>query len=70
MVLWRMISVGYEADTKIFGSLEFPRFEDVLTDGLDILGGRGDVAALTTRTVLDKDEIAEKMSLKESVVGM
>ena len=57
-----MVSVRDETDSEVFGSLEFARFVDVLTDGLNVLGGRGNVAALTARTVLYKDEVSERWS--------
>lgn len=40
----------------------------MLADGLDVLCGRGDVAALTARAVLNEDKIAERKSVEKGMV--
>lgn len=66
VVLWRVISVGYETNAEILLSLQLAGLEDMLADGLDILRGRGDVAALATCAVLDEDKIAEENMFGEA----
>lgn len=58
MILWRMVAVGDEADPQVFLCLELARLEDVLTYGLDVLGRRLYVAALTACTILYEDKIS------------
>ena len=37
MILWRMIPIGDETDSKILPILKFPGFEDIFAYELDIL---------------------------------
>ena len=53
-----MVSVRDKADTEVLRCLQLARFEDILTDELDILCGRRDIASLTSCAVLDEDEVS------------
>lgn len=64
VVLWRVISVGYETNAEIFLCLQLAGLEDMLADRLDVLRCGGNVAALAPCAVLDEDKIA-----KESMFG-
>lgn len=57
VILRRVIAKGNEAHAQVFLALQLARLEDVRADLLDIPRGRGDIAALATCTVLNKNEI-------------
>lgn len=57
VILWWVVTVGNQSDAKVFLGLQLSGFEDMGADGLDILGGGGDVASLTSRAILDEHKI-------------
>lgn len=57
MVLGWVITKSNEADTEVLLVLKLARLEYIGTDGLDVLGCRGDVRPLASGAVLYEDEV-------------
>jgi len=62
VILRWVIAIGDEADAQVLAGLQLARLKDVLADELDVFCRGGNVGSLAASAVLDKDEIAARMT--------
>lgn len=65
MILRWMITKGNETKPQVVWIHEFARLEDGARNLFNVLGGGRDIAALTSGTVLNEDEISATSKLIE-----